>query len=212
MTGKATAGAGDAKTGQIELEINIPDVKVHQEHAKIHAQELEKIHAAQAKVHQEQEKIHARMVEIHNADAKVKHENETLHAYVIESAGDPKITPEKKAQIDKARKRIEELRNDLEAKTKALVDAERDLAKLGAVTANFTVKLAKPGEVHVGTPKTVESRVVTRVETAPTTRFRVKTDESSLGKEDHQRLEALEQKINRLLEEVASLKHKGDSK
>ncbi len=118
---------------------------------------------------------------------------------------DKKISAEAKAEIDKAMTKVKELAKELQSKQKELREAQRTLSQLQgkvhalAVTARVTgdgkktqgLTVAPIGRMGVMTPlNTVERRVTVR-------------RDADAGQK---RIEDLEKKLEKLLEEVASLK------
>ena len=118
---------------------------------------------------------------------------------------DKKISAEAKAEIDKAMTKVKELAQELQSKQKELREAQRKLSQLQgkvhalAVTARVTgdgkktqgLTVAPIGRMGVMTPlNTVERRVTVR-------------RDADAGQK---RIEDLEKKLEKLLEEVASLK------
>lgn len=123
---------------------------------------------------------------------------------------DPKQLSEKKAQIDKARARVDVLRKELAEKRQQLVDAERDLAKLSAATRALNLSLTTPRITLSEVPgKPGGTTIVKRV--APgTLEYHFAGPGSSLSPSDRERLESLEKKLAKLLDEVASLKKRDE--
>jgi beta-lactamase regulating signal transducer with metallopeptidase domain len=134
-----------------------------------------------------------------------------------------KFTAEQKAQIDKARQRVTALRKELAEKRQQLADAQRDLAKLSAVTLRARIVAeghkGKPGEatarveehrvlIKPADPnqKEEERKIIVRGGKPPVTRFEFNKPDSGLSSSDRDRLDSLEKKLEKLLDEVASLK------
>ena len=162
-----------------------------------------------------------------------KGEQKSQTRYVIRSDAvktQESVDPAKKAQIDKARGRIEEL-------SKALQSARADLAKLegnearvtlfGTPSRAYRVAGAKPSEskdVFIyqkgeGGAKSDHTVVHGDVKVHSLAKPAVKVQDGKAielktfvhGKNEGDRIDALEQKLNKLLEEVSSLKKsKGD--
>jgi beta-lactamase regulating signal transducer with metallopeptidase domain len=138
---------------------------------------------------------------------------------------DPKITAETKAKIDGARARVQALRNELDEKRHQLQKAEQDLAKLSAEarvrarTIVREIRIAKPVAEAVRqrvvvkpvkpSDATPEVKELHNAEKAPKTQaraFAFTVPDTGLNPSDRKRLESLERKLEKLLEEVASLK------
>ncbi len=126
----------------------------------------------------------------------------------------PKLTAEKKAQIDKARSHIESLRKELKDKQQQLTSAQKDLEKLVGsgvrweyrVTTQPVYRRAEKQQVEVHArvlPSSGGGRII--VEKHPEILAQPKSA-TSLTPSDQERLESLEKKLARLLDEVASLK------
>jgi hypothetical protein len=165
----------------------------------------------------------------------------TADRFIIRDTQDAKTTeasPEKKAQIDKARARIKEL-------SAALAAAQSDLAKLEGYAARTVTVFRTPGvenkvnarykvvspqittdSLNIVARTTVEGQtadekvVVKKLERAPGGRFMIEPKKAELrlkalqalspGHAEEDRIQALEKKLNKLLEEVASLKKDRD--
>jgi beta-lactamase regulating signal transducer with metallopeptidase domain len=104
-----------------------------------------------------------------------------------------KISAENRAKVEKARARIAAIQKDLVRKQKELAEAQLDLAKLSVVEPQFAVG---SGSIKVE-PLAKKARGE---------RLELDLHSSSMGPEDHARLEALEKKLSKLLDEVASLR------
>ncbi len=116
----------------------------------------------------------------------------------------PKLTAEKKAEIDKARSRIDALRKQLDEKRQQLTDAQRDLQKLIASGARIELRVAAEPRLRDGfTVKPLELRVTTDHASGSASQAQSAT---TLNRSDKDRLESLEKQLAKLLEEVASLK------
>jgi len=116
----------------------------------------------------------------------------------------PKLTAEKKAEIDKARSRIDALRKELDEKRQQLTNAQRDLQKLIASGARIELRVAAEPRLREGfTAKPLELRVTT--DHAPDSASQAQSA-TTLNRSDKDRLESLEKQLAKLLEEVAGLK------
>jgi hypothetical protein len=118
------------------------------------------------------------------------------------------MTPEKKAEIDQARAKVKKLSEALKSMQKELADAHRKLAQLqGGVTVS-----ARALGIGEKAPRSTENRAVAtyrittpKASTTPVAAARaygLATGSTS----DAKRLSDLEKKLDKLLEEVASLK------
>ena len=108
------------------------------------------------------------------------------------------MSPEKKAEIDKAAKAVADLAQAVQAKQKELMEAQMKLSKLTgrrdiAGTAVSVKALAMPRE---------DLRVLARPARDIERRITVQRD----GESGEKRIEALEKKLEKLLDEVATLK------
>ena len=116
-------------------------------------------------------------------------------------------SPEARAKIEKARARIAHLQQDLARKQKELAEAELDLAKL--VLRGIKILVGQPlREIEVvGKPlerkqvRVIEKRLDPKLVEGLELKF-----DSTPGRKDQDRIEALEQKLSKLLEEVSSLR------
>jgi beta-lactamase regulating signal transducer with metallopeptidase domain len=124
------------------------------------------------------------------------------------------VSPDKKARIDQAKKRIEVLQKDLVTKQKQLAEAQLDLAKLSADMAFIEVKDLPPHVILKADPARIErSRIIVgKPAEVREGHLEFKTDHPAQVREDHDRLEALEAKLSKLLDEVASLRKQRESK
>jgi bla regulator protein blaR1 len=131
---------------------------------------------------------------------KLKMEKE-LRATVVRRIEDSKeVSAEKKAEIEKARAKVEELTRALQSKQKELMEARSTLMRLtrprvAVVRANPAaekkiIRLKELPPVVTLKPETVERRVTVRRD----------------AEISQKRLEELEKKLEKLLDEVASLK------
>ncbi len=113
------------------------------------------------------------------------------------------MTPEKKAEIDKARAKVKELSAALSAKQKELAEAQVKLSKLqSSLQAGIGVVNINPQ---------VEQRVIRLKELAakPATPAGTIEKRSTVNREadsDKKRLDQLEKKLDKLLDEMATLK------
>jgi hypothetical protein len=113
------------------------------------------------------------------------------------------MTPEKKAEIDKARAKVKELSAALSAKQKELAEAQVKLSKLqSSLQAGIGVVNINPQ---------VEQRVIRLKELAakPATPAGTIEKRSTFNREadsDKKRLDQLEKKLDKLLDEMATLK------
>jgi hypothetical protein len=117
-----------------------------------------------------------------------------------------KLSDEKKAQIDKAKSRINVLRKELEEKRQQLTNAQRDLEKLSNdLRIQLRLKAIEKDVVVPPSAARKEIRIVERKELAPkpTDKPGAATTFSGIDKE---RLNSLEKQLARLLDEVAKLK------
>jgi beta-lactamase regulating signal transducer with metallopeptidase domain len=146
-------------------------------------------------------------------DGKKKTEERKIVIHRLNEEIDGKVTAERKAEIEKARARVDSLRKSLQEKRQELASAERDLAKLSASIARAKVDLrfATPPEAKRDAKTNVEKHIVTRVEKLPLKHFTVTVpDQAHQGKLDAERLDHLEKQLSKLLEEVASLRKQRD--
>jgi bla regulator protein blaR1 len=139
---------------------------------------------------------------------KVKSQKNVRKVVVRRLDDDKKISPEAKAEIDKALAKVKALAKELQSKQNELREAQRNLSQLQgkvralALTARVNVDgkkaegltiapIAPMGRMGVMTPSnTVERRVTVRRD----------------GDAGQKRIDDLEKKLEKLLEEVASLK------
>lgn len=112
----------------------------------------------------------------------------------------PAITAEKKAKIDKAKSRIDALRKELDEKRLQLTKAQRDLEQLVASVARWEILVDEPQ-----TKKPLERVTVRQRALLPESPEQPKSA-TTLSPSDKDRLESLEKKLAKLLDEVASLK------
>ena len=119
----------------------------------------------------------------------------------LETLAQSPLTAEKKAQIDKARSRVEVLRKELEEKRKQLTDAQAELQKLVASRAKYRVVEALPRQTIVARPLELRATVE-----ASSARLDQPKTSTSLSPSDKDRIELLERKLAKILDEVASLK------
>jgi bla regulator protein blaR1 len=117
-----------------------------------------------------------------------------------------KISPEAKAKIDEARAKVKKLRDGLTEKQKELAAAVRDLSKLEAKTRTVTIVARGNAKVE----ERANARDLPRVKVEPP-RVGVMATIPRGGQPpeaaaSQKRLDALEKKLEKLLEEVASLK------
>ena len=126
-----------------------------------------------------------------------------LYVARLDKEVDSKLVAEKKAQLDKAKVRVDSLRKELAEKRHQLVDAERDLAKLTVATKALTLTLKTPKIVVDRMPEKLDLKAIVKT---PSLEFHSSGESSSLSPSDRERLESLEKKLSKLLDEVASLK------
>jgi bla regulator protein blaR1 len=121
----------------------------------------------------------------------------------IEEIRTATLTPEKKAEIDKARSKVKELADALRAKQKELAEAQAKLSKLQADT-HLGVNIIKDNPLDMQLQKQViRLRDLSAKPATPAgSRYTVIRD----GDSDKKRLEELEKKLDKLLDEVATLK------
>jgi bla regulator protein blaR1 len=112
----------------------------------------------------------------------------------------PALTPEKKAEIDKARAKVKELSAALSAKQKELAEAQVKLSKLqSSLQAGIGVVNINP-QVEQRVIRLKELAAKPSLPTAIEKRFTVEPDS------DKKRLDQLEKKLDKLLDEMATLK------
>jgi beta-lactamase regulating signal transducer with metallopeptidase domain len=163
------------------------------------------------------EKARSSIPKVAGPDAKkAKELVEERRIYLRKLADEAKASPETKARIDKARARVDKIRSELNSKRKELAEAQLDLAKLSGKGASFTLATPEPKIVELhGKPRTVETRVVNRVDKTPSggigrgEGLGRGVGTRSLDSKDHERLEVLEKKLAELLEQVAKMKKQG---
>ncbi len=128
----------------------------------------------------------------------------------LQDLSDKTVGKEAKAEIEKAAAKVAELTASLRAKQKELAEAQSKLARLKIATGAEAVVVARAqprtdaresvSTYRFVTPKTAET-VNTRIQATPS---RIIRDVGVPA--DAKRLEDLEKKLDRLLEEVAGLK------
>jgi beta-lactamase regulating signal transducer with metallopeptidase domain len=134
-----------------------------------------------------------------------------------------KLSADHKAQVEKAKARVDSLRKELAEKRQQLSQAQQELAKLSAAMAKVRIvtKVVPKGRHAEATAGVEEHRVVKQAEPKAKTEerrvilrraepqakaFAFTKPESNLSPSDRERLESLEKKLEKLLDEVASLK------
>jgi len=108
------------------------------------------------------------------ADGNKKSEEKKVVIRKIEDAKQGKLTAEKKAQIDKAKARVEALRNELRSTQKKLHEAEMDFIKM-------------KGDVHGSLE--IRPEIHTRIEPV---QVRIRRREDALSSAEHQKKQAAE--------------------
>jgi beta-lactamase regulating signal transducer with metallopeptidase domain len=145
----------------------------------------------------------------------------------VEHSADKDLSPETKAKIEKARAEVKEIARSLEANQRRLIEAKRKLSQLEGGNNPLTVELrALPkvvaraarlpqviqapdsDDVLVFTNKKVENDKPSDKKPVQAKRFVIteRTEKREGGEPSQSRIEELEKKLQRLLEEVASLK------
>ena len=138
-------------------------------------------------------------------------------------APDPKVAAETKAKIDSAKARVAALRKEFDEKRVQLQKAQVELVKLSAEARVQTRMVVR--EMRLARPVAVKGRVVVKPvppgEAKPAEKEQrhakndskpnshvdgTKINDSGLTSSDHKRLESLEKKLEKLLDEVASLR------
>ena len=144
-----------------------------------------------------------RSIKILSSKADKKTEKDVRSLVIRRVEEGKEISPEKKAEIEKAAAKVAELARVVQAKQKELTEAQANLSKL-------------TGQIRV-MARAVNNRVLDRPviredKESPTgARLRPLTVEGRItakrdGEAGEKRIEALEKKLEKLLEEVASLK------
>jgi hypothetical protein len=124
-----------------------------------------------------------------------------------------KLSAEKKAKIDQAKSRIEVLQKDLVTKQKQLAEAQLELAKLSADIGFIEVKALPPHVILKADPARERSRIIVgKPAGGREAVLEFKTDHPAQVRKDHDRLDDLEAKLSKLLDEVASLRKQRESK
>jgi beta-lactamase regulating signal transducer with metallopeptidase domain len=146
-------------------------------------------------------------------DGKTKTEQRRVVIRRLDGELDAKVLGERKADIAKAKARVDAARKALAEKRTELASAERDLAKLSAemVRARVGAKLAIPdGKVEKEAAK-VEKQSITLIEKLPPRQLSVRlADPARQAKVDSERLDLLEKQLSKILDEVKSLKESRD--
>ena len=134
------------------------------------------------------------------------------HVETLDKGADPKLAAERAAQLDKAKARVASLKKELADKRQQLAEAERDLAKLAVATKALRLRVSEPKALVHEVP--VKPGGATTVNPAHAARLELHLaspdSKSSLSPSDRERLESLEKKLARLLDEVANLKKHED--
>jgi bla regulator protein BlaR1 len=169
-----------------------------------HAPQLKALKQAVADL--EKARARALVVKIDGLKGPAKKEQRVFIQKLGEGV-EPKLT-EKKAQIDKARSRIDALRKELEQKRQQLANAQRDLEKLVVSGVTFSFSVGEPRIVIRAQPLELHGDrvIVKRVEPAALEFPENHKAATTLSPSDKDRLESLEKKLAKLLDEVASLK------
>jgi hypothetical protein len=156
---------------------------------------------------------------IDSADDKAKAEQRKVIVRRLDGVLDSKFADESKADIAKAKARVDAARKALAEKRNELASAERDLAKLSAKLshARLDVRFATPPTARVTQKEPdkdnakVEKHVIARVEKLPPRSLSVRlADPAQQAKVDSKRLDLLEMQLSKLLDEVKSLKQHQD--
>jgi bla regulator protein blaR1 len=214
------ATVDDAEPGRFFVTVNTDDSKgvvasgsFDEVVAKLKAQRKE---LAEKKAHTPEDRVRLTAVaralkELEGAAEKVakvkftvKKDDERSEARAIairRIEADKDMSPEKKAEIEKAAKAVSELAQAVQAKQKELIEAQRKLSKLtgrgniGGGNVSFKTVTAVPRaqlarDVHVLARPVIERKDTVRRD----------------GESGEKRIDALEKKLEKLLDEVASLK------
>lgn len=121
----------------------------------------------------------------------------------IEEIRTATLTPEKKAEIDKARSKVKELADALRAKQKELAEAQAKLSKLQADT-HVGVNVIKVDPLDSQLQRQVIR--LRDLSAKPATPSGSRYSDNRDADSDKKRLEELEKKLEKLLDDVASLK------
>ena len=130
----------------------------------------------------------------------------------IEEIRTATLTPEKKAEIDKARAKVKELSDALRTKQKELAEAQVKLSQLQSSlhTGVDVMKIAPQVEKRVVRLRELSAKPATPSATIEGRNTVIKPDLNKLDvikpDSDKNRLEELEKKLDKLLDEVATLK------
>jgi len=151
------------------------------------------------------EKAKAKVVSSDGSKEPAKTEERRVYVRRWEGGGPSELTAERKAQIDKARSRINTLRKELDEKRQQLTNAQRDLENLVSSVARLEVRLLErqPRATTFDLSRPLELRATRGLAVEPTNQPQSAT---TLSRSDKDRLESLERQLAKLLDEVASLK------
>jgi beta-lactamase regulating signal transducer with metallopeptidase domain len=139
-------------------------------------------------------------VEVAGDPRKIKEDQK--HVVVLRG----KLSAENQARLAKAKARIAALQKELAVKQKQLAEAQADLAKLSLPEHQYVIHSDRP-RIE---PPAKEDEHAEHPEHGQ--RLELRLHSAGPDTSDHARLEALEKKLSKLLDEVASLRGRGDSK
>jgi bla regulator protein blaR1 len=149
----------------------------------------------------------ARVKDLHASGDKVKPGKDVRAVVIRRREEDKEISAEKKAEIEKARAKVQELTKALQSMQKELREAHVQLSKLMSTNTKPSYVTVRPVKPQIDVPPPLP-RLPELTTTAKVPRG---TLESSLtmkpgANSNQKRIDELEKKLEKLLEEVATLK------
>jgi uncharacterized coiled-coil DUF342 family protein len=157
---------------------------------------------------------------IKDADAigdNPKSQKNINRVYITQRDDDKKISAEVKAEIDKASAKVKELARELQSKQKELREAQRNLSQLqGKIhAATVVARVNIDGKKTIGGNKSPSGNKSPGLTIAPMGRMGVMTPSNTVERRvtvrrdvdsGQKRIDDLEKKLEKLLDEVAALK------